>query len=211
VRFNWSAYGLDQSVGAIKLRVQEQGGAIAPATAESQARIVKQEALHLAQRERLFWDQQWITGTVQPAVARLLNNAAEKSNTIANEHDLPFTATRKNLRCVIEDGRISVAASWRQQYSNKLEDARLLVTEFNGVWAEPGFQFVNPEELNQQQFRAELSRAGELCWVDNAQPSRLYSHEELADQIVQVFLALHARQQRGEHPSARDRMLRDLE
>ena len=43
-------YGIEQLVGAIKLRVQEQGGKFTPPDAMSEAKRVQREATHLGAR-----------------------------------------------------------------------------------------------------------------------------------------------------------------
>ena len=209
VRFKLNDYGIDQAVGAIKLRVQEQGGTFAQDDANSRARIAKQEAEYIAEKRRLFWDQRWIMETVRPTLASILEDVAVRATAIAKEHGLPIKVNVNKLRCVIQDGYVSVVASWQQQYANKLEDARFLVTDFNGVWGDAGFQFKPPEELQQRRYCAELSHSGELCWIEEHNPAVHFTHERLADQVMKDFLDLFSRRQRGELPSELDRFLND--
>lgn len=209
VRFNLKDYGIDQAVGAIKLRVQEQGGTFTHDDANNRARIAKQEADYLATKKRLFWDQKWITEYVRPTVMSIFQDISARTTAIAKEHGLPIGASVNNQRCLIQDGYVSVAASWQQTYANNLEDARFIVSDFNGVWAEGGFQFRRPEELHQRRYCAELSHGGELCWIEEQNPDVHFTHERLADQVVKDFLDLFGRRQRGELPSELDRFIND--
>ena len=82
IRFALEEYGIDQLVGAIKLRVQEHGGTIAQPDAGSRARRVRREAEFLADRTRLFRDRRWIEGTVHASVAEIVHSAID----LVNEH-----------------------------------------------------------------------------------------------------------------------------
>jgi hypothetical protein len=53
---DWENYGIEQTIGAIKARVQERGGTIKRPDAVSRARIVQSQAEFAADRERLFRD-----------------------------------------------------------------------------------------------------------------------------------------------------------
>jgi len=53
VRFNYSDFGLEQAVGAIKARVQESGGIVQPLTALKRAEMSKRETQHLKENEEL--------------------------------------------------------------------------------------------------------------------------------------------------------------
>jgi hypothetical protein len=53
VRFNYAEYGLEQAVGAIKARVQESGGSIAPPNALKRAELANKETQYLKEREYL--------------------------------------------------------------------------------------------------------------------------------------------------------------
>lgn len=208
VWFNYTDYGVDQAVGAIKARVQEHGGIVRREDALARARIVQEEADHLATKEQRFRDMRWIIDDVHPAVAGILVKMAQLSNKVSEETGLRCKAAADKTKCVITSGRVSLHASWSQQFANQLESARLIVTEFNGQIAMPGERLMylggEPDKLQQWKFRADLSRAYDLCWVEEQNPGASYSHEEVADKCVRLFLDLVARQQRNELPKPRD-------
>jgi hypothetical protein len=68
VRFATENYGVDQLVGAIKHRVQEQGGTIVPLDAKSEAKRVQREVEFIAKREAMMSSAQWIGNTVHRAL-----------------------------------------------------------------------------------------------------------------------------------------------
>jgi len=53
IRFSYADFGLEQAVGAIKMRVQECGGVFAPPTAITRAVLIQEEALYLEARKWL--------------------------------------------------------------------------------------------------------------------------------------------------------------
>jgi hypothetical protein len=59
-------YGIEQLVGAIKVRVRELGGVIKPRDAMSEANRVHREAEYLKDREAFMGDRRWIEDTVHP-------------------------------------------------------------------------------------------------------------------------------------------------
>jgi hypothetical protein len=72
--------GLTQLIGAIKLRVQEQGGVITRPDAIGKAEAVKREADYLADRDRLMRDAVWIgelQRSIREAMAELVRLASE--------------------------------------------------------------------------------------------------------------------------------------
>jgi hypothetical protein len=80
VRFSYDDYGLTQLIGAIKLRVQEHGGAIKRVDALGKAEAVKREADYFADRDRLMRDATWIAElrrSISDAMAELVRLASE--------------------------------------------------------------------------------------------------------------------------------------
>jgi hypothetical protein len=209
IRFHLRDYSLAEAVGAIKLRVQEQGGRFAPQDAQARARSMQHRLSYEEDKARLFSNQRWIMETVRPTVARILADAAQRVKAIAAEHRWQIQAGADQTKCVITNGPVSVLATWRQEFINVLGD--LFVVEYNGrvllpdergrVTLEP------PDELRSRRFLPELSQSRELCWIEESDQHRHYSHADLADQVVQLFLGLFERAERGEFPSEMDRFL----
>jgi hypothetical protein len=207
VRFKLSDYGIDQAVGANKMRVQEQGGTLTRDDAASNARVLQQK-LDYQEDKRRFADMRWITEWVVPTVASILADVVARAKNIAEEHQWEIYTSADQRKCVISNGPVSVLASWTQEFANQLSTAALVVADFNGRVMGPGergFPLVHPVELQRRRFLPELSQSRELCWIEETSPRRHYSHEDLADRIVRIFLELLDRQQKGEFPSEMDR------
>ena len=210
IRFHLTDYDINQAAGAIKLRVQELGGRFTPQDATARAKSIQRKISHEEDKARLFSDQRWIMETLLPSVASVLADAVQQVNRIATENRWAIRTGADNRKCVITNGPVSVLASWWQEFSNK--PGNLLVVEYNGRVLLPGERDVTtlapPNELRRCSFVPELSGSRELCWVEESNARRHYSHADLADRIVQKFLDLFERAQRGEFPSEMDRFLK---
>ena len=201
IRFSWEAYGPEQLIGAVKFRVQESGGSIKPLDALARAKHVQREADYLAERTRLFRDRAWIEGTLYASVQDAADRASELVLTGGSKLDPPIRAKADKLRCVMTDGRVSLAAVWQQSIFNTVDtDAALVIREFVGpvlLPGERGYYFSEPRQVREQKLAPELSQAGELRWVPTGK-STMLSSEEVANQIAIAFLDLVARINRGE-------------
>jgi hypothetical protein len=204
VRFALERYGIDQLVGAIKLRVQEQGGTIEKPDAASRARRVHREADFLAERERLFKDRTWIERTLHASIRIILQSAVD----LVKEHGKNLqpqirtgakTVDAKDFHCVMTDERVSVAAGWKQGiFSYVGEEACLFVREFRGsVMVSPGLIISKPELLKEQKFVVELNANRELVWLEVGKQAPL-TCEELANRIAMIFFDLIGQANRGE-------------
>ncbi len=201
IRFSWEAYGAEQLIGAVKLRVQEHGGLIRQPDALSRAKHVQREAEHLAERHHRFRDRSWIEGTVYTSAQQAMHRAVELALDAGKTMHPQIQAKAGKLVCVMTDGRVSLAAAWKQAIFNTIEDeAFLCAKEFVGPLLLPGQQgyyYLKPRLVREQKFAPELSLAGELRWVQGGK-NTLLSSGEIAHQIVIAFLNLVAKMNRGE-------------
>lgn len=201
VRFALKEYGIDQLVGAIKLRVQEQGGTIAKPDAASHARRTRREADFLAERARLFLNRAWIEGTVHASVGVIVDNAVQLVKEHGGGIQPQILAGAKATYCVMSDERVSVAAGWKQGiFNNAREEAYFFIKEFRGAAVVPGvgLQYMfEPKLLKEQQFLVEINATRELVWVQEGKTEML-SGEDLANRIAMIFFDLIGKANRGE-------------
>ena len=99
------------------------------------------------------------------------------------------------------DGRVSVAAGWRQAIFNEArEQAYFYVREFRGVVAVPGsgLQYVfEPVILREHQFLVEIDPNRDLVWTQQGKTESLTS-EKLAHRVAMIFFDLIGKVNRGE-------------
>ena len=207
VRFSYTNFGIEQAAGAIKARVQECGGVIAPVTALSRARLVHAEAEHLKKKERLFGSQEWIQTTVRPAIAQMFAEIVSLAAQISSDLGMSVrsgssvdTRSAANI-CSLTNDRVGLSVVWHQPYTNVMGQLEILEIH-NGIIL-PGERKmwlvgVPPTEMVKHVFLPDLSVNQSLCWTDERKSLEHLSTGDLADRAVQMFLDLCQRANRGE-------------
>ncbi len=203
VRFAWDDYGIEQLIGAIKHRVQDHGGVIAPLDAKGEAQRVRREAEFLGRREGMMGSRQWIEDTVH----RTLRETMEEIVRLAKEASAPgmeISGASDNMACVLRSGFVSVGLGFKQPIFNRVSDygrdeCYLRVAEFSGpvvLRKERLTVLQDPRLLKEHQFRVDLSRDGNLVWIESGKSGQVAA-SQLADRIMRIFLDLLSRANRG--------------
>lgn len=206
VRFNYQDFELDQAVGAIKARVQENGGEYTPMTPAKKAEIYKAEELY--RRDKVRMDS-------EEGLKEIFHSVEELFKAIES-HCAAITAQRymqirygKNLQyrlsqqtCTFTNDRVGVSVVWIQPYSNTLNRSRLVVCEYIGVLLLPEelsqrMYSVPPEKIQETDYSPELSRAREYGWCQTGTSEFLLS-SALAERLVNALIDLAARVESGE-------------
>ena len=203
IRFNFADYGIDQLVGAIKARVQEQGGTIKPLDALARARAVRIEADYLTDRDRLMRDRGWIE-ELHNSIRATLAEVGALAKKLREEQGLDLTFGTRDRMGVLRTGFVSVGIGWKRPIFNYVGDydrdeCHLRVAEFSGLLALPGENRLYVEQPKMQKewkFKVDVAHDRGLVW-------RLGKKEQipasqLADRIVQIFLDLVSKANRGE-------------
>lgn len=203
VRFSLETYGVEQAIGAIKLRVQEVGGVVERPSAVTIAKRLKEEATLRSDQERLFRDQTWVQSTAKSAVETLMKSLMAEGEKLSSEAGLkiecgyePFYA---GFRAVMRYGRVTLAADWFQRYTNVIEDVRLECTEYNArihLQRERMMMLREPSTIRKKTYKPILNLARKLQWTEGDKPGHL-SNEEVVRRIVEQLLDLIDRLNRG--------------
>jgi len=201
VRFNYSDFGLEQAIGAIKARVQEAGGTIAPLTALKRAELSKQETQFLEEKDQL----RSASGreVVQRETSKLFAAIERVCSQVNAGGNASIDITSESHQCHLRGRRVSLVVNLRLSHSG----CELTVREFDGRLPMPGERLYypdgEPKVLCEIRFLPELNRAREYGWADQAQPLVFLPSEMLADKIVVRFIDLATRSERGELIRAR--------
>ena len=203
IRFNFTDYGLDQLVGAIKLRVQEHGGTIKPLDALARAKLVKEEADYLRDRDTLLRDGAFIHGVHQSIRATLAEVGALVDELNA-KHGMQIEFGSQDRTGVIRSGFISVGIGWTQPIFNMVGDygkdeCHLRVAEFSGLLALPGekrWYLEEPKRLKEHRFKVDVAHDRTLAWRAD-KTTEMIAPLQLTDRIVQIFLDLVSRANQG--------------
>lgn len=200
VRLNFSKFGLEQAVGAIKNTVERCGGTVSPMTASRRAAIYAEDVKYNKDRKELldaFEGMENVKREVTVIFAEIerLCEEIKKNNGISIG-----VSTRESpvLLCVLTDNRISLALSWYQAISNSAKDAMLRLGKFNANINNQWIVGAKPSMIGETRLLPELSRARAYCWVDESKKTVHLSATEVANKCVMKFLDLAKRADQGE-------------
>jgi hypothetical protein len=211
VRFNYTDFPLEQAVGAIKARVQESGGVIAPITPLKRADLLEQESLYIADRQQMDSEEgrTLIAQKISELFTEVETHCAEINQNInwirVGYERWQFRAATRS--CVLTDNSVSLILLWEQPIINGLKGCSLKLSEYNRRMQLPGEAslrlLTQPKRLRETIFLPELSRGREYGWIQRDNPSQFLSSSTLADKCVIQFLDLVSRDRRGEvnHPT----------
>jgi len=192
VRFNYADFGLEQAIGAIKARVQEAGGTIAPLTALKRAELSKQETQYLKEKEQLR--SPYGRDIVGPVTLELFDKIKELCAEIDASGSASIQVASDTHQCHLRN-RVSLAVTL-ESYSV----SKLVVREFDKKLPMPGENPVylngRPRVFRESSFLPDMNRAREYGWSEEGQPSKFLSSAALADKIVSLFIDLAARAER---------------
>ncbi|MFZ1007120.1 MAG: hypothetical protein WAN65_09800 [Candidatus Sulfotelmatobacter sp.] len=201
VRFNYADFGLEQAVGAIKARVQERGGTIAPVTAIERAELARLETEYLREKEQYCSP----TGRdlLRQKTQELYSTIKRLCDEITTSGISVIEIASDGRGCHLRNGRVSLAAFLDDSYPK----TSLSVSEFDKRLPFGG-EFLShpsgpPTKIFETRFLPELSRAREGGWIEEGERSRFLSSDALADKIVGRFVDLAARADRGEFRGSR--------
>ena len=212
VRFNYEDFGFEEAIGAIKLRVLENGGSITPLTAAKQAEMNKAEAEYQAERRELesYLGMPKVHAEVEKVLEELAHICADLN---AQRHTEIRAGAGKDLYSgmsaakdifVVTNNRVSLSVYWRQHYVDSSEGWGMEVREFNRrmqLPTEPSLQFlIEATELRVDRYLPDLSKSREVGWVEEGpkRDGRFHSSSSLAELCVIQFLKLVNRAEKGE-------------
>jgi hypothetical protein len=198
VWFNYSDYELEQAVGAIKARVQENGGQVQPLTPIKRAEIFNAEELFRRDKSRM--NSEHGLEKILESVAELFRHIEKHCEDI-NEQKLlelrcgsEFIQRSMTQTCTITNGRVSMQVVWYQPYSNILDDSSLIIGEYKGGLILPSekhqrYYLKRPTPLRESKYSPELSIAREYGWTERNRTEFLASGA-LAEKCVIRFIDL---------------------
>jgi hypothetical protein len=205
VRFNYSEYGSEQAVGAIKARVQENGGTCEPLTAAKRAEIFRIDEVY--RRDKALMNTAQGLSRILDEVAKLFSLIDTRCADISGDGHLKlrcgvdFRPGNAFQQCIATNDVVSLAIIWQQQYSNILDNSFLAVRQFNAALPLPAesagrvFLFP-PQRVSETKYVPELSLARDFGWKKEGGEQFLPS-TDLAEQCLITLLNLIDRRASG--------------
>ncbi|MDO8794360.1 MAG: hypothetical protein Q7J25_07055 [Vicinamibacterales bacterium] len=189
IRFNLDEFGLEQVVGAIKLRVQELGGSTNRETLADRARRADERQQFQIQTQALKQDPRGVQEVHSEGcnLVTIIQALAEEAARAAPGLGLEFGVQESAVG--IRSPRASVFVQLVVPYSNTLRGSFLSVRQMMGGIILPGENkryLEEPRILNEQRYEPERSQALGWCWRDP--DGKLSSSSALADRIVRRLI-----------------------
>lgn len=196
VRFNASDFSVDQAVGAIKARVQEQGGQLEPMTPAKLVELYRADESYNMALSSLS-SQSSIT-EIRAEARRLFDLLGEGVDAIvaSGYEDLKWEAPIAQAHAsqfgfLLSSSTDAVNVSWTQPYTNSLEHASLQVLEFEQqllLSAEMigRYYIERPQPVRTSKFKPWLSRTREHIWRDTK--DEMLTSEALRDFLIMQFV-----------------------
>jgi hypothetical protein len=207
VRYNLADFGLDHAVGAIKARVQDQGGKHMPMTATKKAEIFQADELFRRDKSRM--NSEAGIKAINESVAELFHhierqcadiNAAKGFLQIQCEVSLKEGNNTQD--CGLTNGQVGLTVTWNQPYASELTRSALVIREYKFGLIFPSqlnrlMPYDQPRPINEAKYVPDLSRTREYGWRQDADESEFVSSATLAEQIVMLFVGLANRKASG--------------
>ncbi|MEH2613730.1 hypothetical protein [Bradyrhizobium sp. AZCC 1693] len=203
IRFSNQDYPIEELVGAIKARVQENGGEISKPNPLIIAKRIRAEAELRDDEKRFFRDYPFINQTAKPQVNALLNEIVRKAREVGDSISYTIDAQIRDSECVVRYGGISLHAHWTQHFTNVIEDVDLRLRSLGNRLFLPGERYFNtrePRELSRRTFRPQLDFNRNLRWADADTKQQLLKDEDIVEEAIKQFLQLVERANRGDIP-----------
>jgi hypothetical protein len=210
VRFNYSDFGLERAVGAIKARVQENGGQPLPLTPMKRAELFQAEEQFRLDKSRMSSSEgmKAVRNTVAALFREIRKHCADinAKGLLQIECDAELSERGVYQTCVMRGDEVSMSVIWTQPYSNTADKSCLRGRGYNGRLILPSLTasrtYVEgpPPQSSEIEYAPDLSLAREYGWK-KVNTSEFVSSSALAEQYVIRFMDLASRRgsQRKEH------------
>lgn len=198
VSFNYDDFGFEQAIGAIKARVQEQGGLIKPESVTKRAERYRLEGDYQREREQLKAYNG--RSKVKAEALNLFAELEAQCEQLRTHDSIPNQFAVDERHFHLRNNRVSLIVTMHM--SNVAPDIvpELIVKEFDKRLAFVGEHLFYPDgeprEVSTTRFHPELSRAREQGWTPKGEESFL-SSPALAEKIVIQFVDLIEKADRG--------------
>ena len=194
IRINYSLYGFEQTVGAIKARAQEEGALVHKQSPKELAAVLRAQDEFAQKRAAILASATSIEEATQ--LVRILFSEIERhvGEIKAEVPALSIVVVSNNDQCVIRSssGRArSTSITWNVRYGNSLNDSNLHIYECTGTILLHGEIGVTigerSKEVNEEELQIDYSAHG-WCWKTS--DNKYLTSAQLAEKIMSQHLRL---------------------
>lgn len=193
LRMNFPVYGIEQTVGAIKVRVEELGGVFRKLDAVAVTRLEEVDG-QFQLRRRQFLDSMEGVQSLSVEVLRIFAEIERIGAQIKETTTWQFEFGKSERDCVLTGAGVSLRLEWEVQFANRAENATLSVTEYNGQLILPGqrntYYWTDPQSLRTHKLQPDISRQMTWYWKKQNVRAEAMTSIEVADNALQSFIKL---------------------
>jgi hypothetical protein len=108
VRFNFADFGLEQAVGAIKARVQEQGGFVSPLTAVKRAALYERDAQYLKEKQ-YFLSSHEGTEIIRRQATAVFSEIERLCGEVQKNKEIDIRVGFDAVNCILTNNRVGIS------------------------------------------------------------------------------------------------------
>lgn len=198
MRFDLAEYTLEQVVGAIKLRVAEQGGQYEPMTPLKQAQAMKAEEEYEWERSgiRSIQSLPRIKQELETLFGKIVAYCAEIEK--CGALDMEYEVNEKQS-CILRCNNVGMIVRFDQRYVNTLDESGLAVEQYRGLLrfnrdSVSQVHYFPPKLIKKEEYEPDLSRSRQLGWKLTGKFTEFIPSGTLAQHCVMQFLDLVKRE-----------------
>jgi hypothetical protein len=189
---NLERWGTESAAAVIEHHINTCGGEGRSETIGDRTSRLRR-ALAAENRRREFLHSHEGVKAAEAAFDQVANALENWTTTdIAKSLELHFKREGRALlfvKALPSDNQVSMTVTWACRYTNELDDARIVVTEWRGLPRWPGyFTWEEPTQLAEQRFLCDLDSHGQLYWQREDSGKRAHSPDEFATQLATLFM-----------------------
>lgn len=204
IRLNFPAYGLEQLLGAVKIRAEKLGSTLKSHTALDRAKRLDQASIARAERDRLLTEKGM--SAVQEEHKDLQRLVETKIQEI-NDHLASVKVEQGSDGHEYVLGTQLVSVNFYLYPTNPATKSRIVLQEFNGRLILPQdrawYRYSSgegPQSVSTKEFYFDYQAPYGWCWIQPGTTKRFLTTSELAEYIINSLLELHDRFENGKVP-----------
>ncbi len=188
IRFSLEDFGIEQAIGAIKLRVRELGGHFRKESVTESAIRVEEKAAFNLETSKLVRSDEGVRQATESAMS-VFNEIERLTNEASNAAPGLHLEVAKDKRSIgIRSPSASISIVWRNRYTNVLEKSELIVALYRCKIILPGenrYYIEDPKMYGEYRFLPERVQGLGWCWK-TAEETR--APLQLAEHVIKLLL-----------------------
>lgn len=188
IRFSLEDFGIEQAIGAIKLRVQDLGGRFRKETVGERAIRSQETAAFNRETSNLMKSEDGVKQATAAATSLIAEVERLATEALTAAPGLHFEVARQGERIGIRSPRASVSLVWTNPYSNVLDRSNVFLALYRCAIILPGenlHYIEQPITHGEYHFLPERVQGLGWCWKDDTVTR---TSLRLADYILALLL-----------------------